>query len=58
MMYEATEEYEDIDMDSTGIPLIPGMGGPVKMPSPSKRPPMPLPGSLQEKCTLLSCLCI
>ena len=52
-MYEDNggEEYEDIDMDSSGVPFIsgiPGQGvGPIKPGaiSPSRRPPMPLPGS-------------
>lgn len=61
-MYEDTsvgEEYEDIDMDPAGVPLISGMpghgvgvGGPA---SPSRRPPMPLPGPApaRRECTSL-----
>lgn len=46
------EEYEEIDLDSSGVPLLassPAHGkalsesGPIT--SPSRRPPMPLPGS-------------
>lgn len=47
------EEYEEIDLDPSGNPLLPGSPAhgvaPVGMigasVSPSRRPPMPLPGS-------------
>ena len=54
-MYEdhPSEEYEQIDMDPSGVPLL--VGSPAHgmtpaesvgvMMSPSRRPPMPLPGS-------------
>ena len=44
-MYD--EEYEDIDLDSSGVPRMPGIG--VGVVSPSKRPRMPIPGALQDK---------
>ena len=58
MMYEdhPNEEYEEIDLDPSGMPLLAGSpvhGMPRPDPngvvgasvSPSRRPPMPLPGS-------------
>ena len=47
------DEYEDIDLDSSGVPRIPGMG--VGAVSPSRRPRMPIPVALQDKrkiCTI------
>lgn len=48
-----SEEYEEIDLDPSGMPLLPGSPAHGAAPigvvsatvSPSRRPPMPLPGS-------------
>ena len=47
------EEYEEVDLDPSGMPLLAGspshgmppVGVVGAMVSPSRRPPMPLPGS-------------